>query len=75
MYLRRLALAHVEEPKDGYEQMVEFANGWQVPVLPVNGHDLLAKGLKDSELGQGLKALEGRWVESGFALGKAELLN
>jgi hypothetical protein len=42
----------------------------------VTGKDLVSAGLEPGpEVGERLKALEERWVESGFALGRGELLS
>lgn len=46
-----------------------------VPPLPVSGHDLAGLGLMPGPaMGQELARLERAWIESGFALGKGELL-
>lgn len=46
-----------------------------VPPFPVTGHDLAGLGLAPGPaLGQELARLERAWIESGFALGKGELL-
>lgn len=46
-----------------------------VPDFPVSGHDLAGLGLMPGPaLGQELARLERAWIESGFALGKGELL-
>lgn len=46
-----------------------------VPPLPVTGHDLAGLGMAPGPaLGRELSRLEGVWIESGFTLGKAELL-
>ena len=48
---------------------------WQKPDMPVKGADLLAAGFSAGpEIGEKLAALEERWVESQFRLGKDELL-
>lgn len=48
---------------------------WDVPVLPIKGADLLARGFeKGPQLGAKLKELETAWVESGFTLEREELL-
>jgi poly(A) polymerase/tRNA nucleotidyltransferase (CCA-adding enzyme) len=52
-----------------------FARGWQRPIFPVTGKDLVRAGLEPGpEVGETLKALEERWVASGFTLGRDELL-
>ena len=46
-----------------------------VPPFPVSGHDLAGLGFTPGPaLGQELARLERAWIESGFALGKDELL-
>jgi poly(A) polymerase len=46
-----------------------------VPAFPVSGHDLAGLGIAPGPaLGQELARLEQAWIESGFALGKGELL-
>jgi len=46
-----------------------------VPPFPVTGHDLAGLGMAPGPaLGQELARLEQAWIESGFALGKGELL-
>ncbi|MEI2383614.1 CCA tRNA nucleotidyltransferase [Breoghania sp. JC706] len=47
----------------------------EVPVFPVAGRDLLALGHKPGPaIGVALQALEARWIASGFALGRDDLL-
>jgi tRNA nucleotidyltransferase/poly(A) polymerase len=56
--------------------LIRFAEAWQRPAFPVSGKDLVATGVAPGpEVGQRLKELEERWVESGFKLGRDELLN
>jgi len=46
-----------------------------VPPFPLSGHDLAGLGIAPGPaLGQELARLERAWIESGFALGKSELL-
>lgn len=57
-----------------YER-VQFARSWQVPELPVTGHDLEARGLQPGpQMGELLAALEQAWIKSDFRLSKDELL-
>nr|WP_321456154.1 CCA tRNA nucleotidyltransferase [uncultured Cohaesibacter sp.] len=49
---------------------------WTVPAFPLNGRDLINKGMKPGpELGERLIELEKAWVSSGFALSKTQLLS
>lgn len=51
------------------------AQKWQRPQLPVRGKDLLALGQEAGpNIGKTIRALEAKWVESGFKLSKDELL-
>ena len=45
--------------------------GWTVPQFPIKAQDLKLQG---KELGEALKVLEKRWVESEFSLNRQELL-
>ena len=50
--------------------------GWIIPVFPVQGRDLLQPGEKGSkEIGQKLRTLKDRWIDSNFTLSKEELLD
>jgi tRNA nucleotidyltransferase/poly(A) polymerase len=54
----------------------ELVLGWQRPRFPVSGDDLARTGLRPGpEMGERLRELEERWVESGFALSRKELLS
>lgn len=51
------------------------AHGLEIPVFPLAGRDLLDAGVPRGPLvGQILRALEARWIASGFKAGGAELL-
>lgn len=48
---------------------------WEVPVMPVTGHDLIAAGIQAGpRLGPLLNVLKMKWMESGYVMGKDELL-
>ncbi|MFC3053428.1 CCA tRNA nucleotidyltransferase [Kordiimonas pumila] len=54
----------------------EIAQKWHVPVLPVQGKDIIAQGvLPGPEIGAEIRRLEGLWVESDFTLTKAQLIH
>lgn len=56
-------------------QLVTLPERWTPPEFPVKGADLLTLGMeRGPQIGETLRALEKRWVESGFALGRDELL-
>lgn len=56
-------------------KLLKQTEKWQRPVFPVSGKDLIAAGVQPgTELGAKLKALETRWVKSGFTLKRDELL-
>jgi poly(A) polymerase len=60
----------------GHSRHLARALKWERPVFPVAGADLIAKGIKPGpEMGAQLAALEERWVESNFTLGKSALLD
>jgi poly(A) polymerase len=56
-------------------QLLAVATNWQKPVFPVSGKDMKAKGFAEgAALGEALSAMETRWIDSGFTLGRDELL-
>ncbi|NOZ42962.1 MAG: CCA tRNA nucleotidyltransferase [Alphaproteobacteria bacterium] len=60
-----------EEPLSHW---LEYAQGWQPPVFPLLGRDLINMGLTAGpELGKILKALENEWLDSDFLLTKVQL--
>ncbi|MDA0261305.1 MAG: CCA tRNA nucleotidyltransferase [Proteobacteria bacterium] len=55
--------------------LLAAAAAWPVPVLPVGGHDLIARGVPEGpELGRRLDELEQWWVENDFVPGRTALL-
>jgi hypothetical protein len=51
-------------------------DAWVVPVFPVTGQDLMAQGMKPGpEMGQTIKAMKERWIESDYALSKSDMLS
>jgi poly(A) polymerase len=79
----RLRLAIASAREKGETKTVEallrqlaFADAFQKPVFPLSGADILAGGLDAGpEVGRRLKQLEEKWIASGFALSKAQLLD
>ena len=58
-----------------YIRLRQLTQSYTVPVFPVSGKDLLPLGITEGPLiGHKLKALEKRWVESGFLLDRQALL-
>lgn len=45
------------------------------PVFPIAGKDLIALGISSNHIGDVIKELEKRWIESGFTLDKEQLIN
>ena len=60
----------------GHARLLGIAETWQPPAFPLKGRDLIERGATPGpDLGERLKALEERWIGSGFVLGRDELLN
>lgn len=56
-------------------QMLSTLRDWEIPVLPINGTDLIDRGITEGpELGQRLSELEEAWSTSDFSLTKDQLL-
>jgi len=55
--------------------VLAVAGSWARPTLPVNGEDLLARGVSEGPaIGAAIKRIETAWIESDFMLGKDQLL-
>lgn len=55
--------------------LASHAEDWRRPSFPVSGADLVAAGMTPGpEVGEQLRALEERWIESGFTLSREALL-
>jgi len=60
----------------GFARLLEAAERYDAPVFPVTGSDLLALGIeKGPGLGEVLRSLETFWIDSGFSLDRAALLD
>lgn len=60
----------------GYSRQLDTALVYEAPVFPVTGGDLLERGVeKGPGLGEKLRALETLWIDSGFNLDRAALLD
>ncbi|MBC8036143.1 MAG: CCA tRNA nucleotidyltransferase [Rhizobiales bacterium] len=72
-----LAWARSKAPLDDakWKRLLRLPDRWSIPALPVNGKDLIAAGLKAGpELGEALRRIEDRWVQSDFKPDREELL-
>lgn len=59
----------------GKSAVLQHLEGIEVPTFPVNGSDLIAKGMKPGPaLGAELDRLEQKWIASNFELDRAQLL-
>lgn len=62
------------KPDKNYIDMQSLAASWEIPVMPINGSDLIEAGIKEGkELGEKLSKLEKLWEESDYKLTKEEL--
>ena len=56
------------------KRSVAALEDWTVPRLPVGGDDALAAGLTGPAIGEALRDVEARWIESDFSLSRKSLL-
>lgn len=71
-----LALQRLDRDGEDLRELCQHLQQWDLPTFPVKGKDLIAAGVTPGpEMGVRLSDCEARWVESGFRLGKAELLD
>jgi poly(A) polymerase len=60
---------------DKWRELYTLPDRWQVPEFFLKGQDLLAAGVeKGPRVGETLRALEAKWIASGFAMSRDELL-
>ncbi len=65
--------APVDDAK--WRRMLHLPDRWPIPILPINGRDLVAAGFKAGpELGDTLRQLEDWWISSDFKADKNRLL-
>lgn len=73
-WLWRAQVAEATFP-EGFASLYALPHTWEIPQLPVRGHDLLERGIPQGEvLGEKLKQLEHAWEASGYTLTKEALL-
>lgn len=59
-----------------FSRLLDFVKNWQMPVFPVSGKDLKAKGFVEGpDMGSALAEMEKRWIDSGFKLTQSQLLD
>ena len=64
-----------EAGADRIPALLEFIDTWEKPEFPVSGEDLIKAGYAPGpDLGNKLKELEEKWIESGFTLNRDDLL-
>jgi poly(A) polymerase len=57
-------------------RLMRFAETWKRPRFPLTGKDMIAAGFAEGpEMGRVLRDLEERWLENGFKLSRAALLD
>ena len=59
---------------DEVSALFQLARDWAKPDFPLSGDDALSAGLKGPAIGKALRKVEDVWIESDFALTRAELL-
>jgi poly(A) polymerase len=74
-YRDRVKLAWAGAGGEAWARLLEPAEGWVRPVLPVGGNDAKALGLEPGPaLGRALKAVEAWWIEEDFRPGREAVL-
>jgi poly(A) polymerase len=59
----------------GWHALLKLAESWKRPELPINGRDVMAKGIDEGpKIGTTLRALEQEWVDADFAPDRRALL-
>ena len=70
-----VAAATQKIPSARYKKLITLLANAPVPIFPVTGKDLIARGMAAGpDMGRTLKRLETCWIKSGFSMTRAELL-
>jgi poly(A) polymerase len=60
---------------ESFGRLMRFTERWQRPALPVTGKDIVSAGVEPGPaVGERLRELEERWIDSGFTLSRDALL-
>jgi poly(A) polymerase len=60
---------------ESLRRLLAYAEDWERPMLPVSGKDIVSTGVEPGPaVGERLRELEERWIESGFTLTREALL-
>lgn len=73
----QLAWARSKSPLSDakWKRLLGLADRWSIPVLPINGKDLIASGFEAGpELGKAMRELENWWVQSDFKPDRTAML-
>ena len=71
----RLMLEWAGDGSSDWAEVLALVDGWQRPIMPVTGADLLQRGLAQGPaMGDTLRKLETAWIESDFTLSQVDLL-
>ncbi len=72
----RVLLAQVDGVvNDAFEPLLKLTREWPVPNFPVTAGDLIAQGFSEGlALGEALRTLEYKWIESDYTLSKDALV-
>jgi tRNA nucleotidyltransferase (CCA-adding enzyme) len=66
-----MELMKIQKRKEDFEAI----KTWEIPIFPVTGGDLIKQGFKQGpDLGNQLKAMKQRWIDSDYTLEKEQLI-
>ncbi len=63
-----------EKINQAYKELIDFAKGWKIPIMPIRGRDLLDMGVGEGkEVGALLKKAEAVWEANDYRTTREEL--
>ncbi len=75
VFIKLILLGNALNKNAAYKNMMELAQKWTVPEMPLKGEDLISIGINPGKkLGELLKLTEECWENSDFTLKKSDLL-
>lgn len=75
IYIYYLHLKNLETPATCFQQCLDYAQKWPLPVMPVTGEDLKSLGHLGKQIGTTLVRLKQIWIDNDFSLTREELIN
>lgn len=75
LYKKYIMLCNILHPVHNYDELIQQANTFVVPIFPLNGNDLKDLGLQGAKIKEHLEFSKEHWIKSNFQLTKPDLIS